>query len=125
VATLLVIEDNVDNMTLVVFLLGNSGHTVHSAVDAEQGLALVRTHRPELILMDIQLPGMSGLEAASLLKADPATQAIPILAVTALAMVGDEARIRAAGCDGYIAKPVRYRELLAAIAALLPAAAGA
>jgi two-component system cell cycle response regulator DivK len=125
VATLLVIEDNVDNMTLVVFLLGNSGHTVHSAVDAEQGLALVRTHRPELILMDIQLPGMSGLEAASLLKADPATQAIPILAVTALAMVGDEARIRAAGCDGYIAKPVRYRELLAAIVALLPAAAGA
>ena len=106
-------------MTLAVFLLQSVGHTVLSATDAEAGLTLARTEQPDLILMDIQLPGMDGLEAAVLLKRDDATRAIPLIAPTALAMKGDEERIRAAGCDGYIAKPMRYKDFLAAIEAQL------
>ena len=90
-----------------------------SATDAEAGLTLARDEQPDLILMDIQLPGMDGLEATALLKQDDATRAIPVIALTALAMKGDEERIRAAGCDGYIAKPMRYQEFLATIAAQL------
>ena len=118
-AKILVIEDNRANMTLAVFLLQSAGHTVLSATDAEAGLTLAREGQPDLILMDIQLPGMDGLEASALLKGDAATRAIPVIALTALAMKGDEARILAAGCDGYIAKPMRYQEFLAAIAARL------
>jgi two-component system cell cycle response regulator DivK len=114
--TILVVEDNPTNMTLAVFLLQSAGHTVLSATDAEAGLTLAREAHPTLILMDIQLPGMDGLEATALLKADAATRAIPVIALTALAMKGDEERIRAAGCDGYIAKPMRYQEFLATIA---------
>ncbi len=106
-------------MTLAVFLLKSAGHTVLSATDAEAGLALAREQHPELILMDIQLPGMDGLEATGLLKQGPDTSTIPVIALTALAMKGDEERIRAAGCDGYIAKPMRYQEFLATIAAQL------
>jgi two-component system cell cycle response regulator DivK len=120
-ATILVIEDNADNMLLTVMLLESAGHTVLSAVDAEAGLTMARDGRPDLILMDVQLPGMDGLEATTLLKADAATRAIPVIAVTALAMKGDEARIRAAGCDGYIAKPMRVKEFLTAVAAQLAA----
>ena len=90
-----------------------------SATDAEVGLALAREQQPDLILMDIQLPGMDGLQATMQLKRDPSTQAIPVIALTALAMKGDEERIVAAGCDGYIAKPMRYREFLTTIAAHL------
>jgi len=115
----LIVEDNAANMTLAVFLLQSAGHTVLSATDAETGLALARDEQPNLILMDIQLPGMDGLEATVLLKRNDATRAIPVIALTALAMKGDEARIRAAGCDGYIAKPMDYREFLATIAARL------
>jgi two-component system cell cycle response regulator DivK len=115
-ATVLVVEDNAANMTLAVFLLQSAGHTVLSATDAEAGLMLARAEQPALILMDIQLPGMDGLEATGLLKRDEATRAIPVIALTALAMKGDEERIRAAGCDGYIAKPMRYQEFLATIA---------
>jgi two-component system, cell cycle response regulator DivK len=118
-ARVLVIEDNAANMKLAVFLLQSAGHTVLSARDAEAGLTLARGEQPDLILMDIQLPGMDGLEATTLLKRDDATQAIPVIALTALAMKGDEERIRAAGCDGYIAKPMRYQEFLAAIGAQL------
>jgi two-component system cell cycle response regulator DivK len=89
------------------------------ATDAEAGLTLAREERPQLILMDIQLPGMDGLEATSLLKRDEATRAIPVFALTALAMKGDEARIRAAGCDGYITKPLEYKNFLAVVAAQL------
>ena len=119
-ATILVVEDNPGNMTLAVFLLESVGHAVLSATDAEVGLTLARAHHPALILMDIQLPGMDGLEATMKLKSDETTRHIPVIALTALAMKGDEDRIRAAGCDGYIAKPMRYRELLATVAALLP-----
>jgi two-component system cell cycle response regulator DivK len=118
-ATVLVIEDNPANMTLAVFLLESAGHAVLMATDAETGLALARANTPALILMDIQLPGMDGLQATALLKADEATRALPVIALTALAMKGDEERIRAAGCDGYIAKPIRYKEFLAAIATRL------
>ena len=112
----LLIEDNATNMAMATFFLQSVGHTVLSATDAETGLALARQEHPQLILMDIQLPGMDGLEAIALLKKDQATQDIPVIALTALAMTGDEERIRAAGCDGYIAKPMRYREFLAIVA---------
>jgi two-component system cell cycle response regulator DivK len=116
VAKVLIIEDNPTNMTLAIFLLKSVGHAVLSATDAEAGLALAREEQPDLILMDIQLPGMDGLEATALLKGDALTRAIPVIALTALAMKGDEERIRAAGCDGYIAKPMRYQEFLKTVA---------
>jgi two-component system cell cycle response regulator DivK len=118
-AKILVVEDNPTNMRLVILLLQSAGHTVLSATDAEAGLTLARDEQPNLILMDIQLPGMDGLEATALLKRDSATSAIPVVALTALAMKGDEERIRAAGCDGYIAKPLAYRDFLAVISAHL------
>jgi two-component system cell cycle response regulator DivK len=118
-AKVLIVEDNPANMTLAIFLLESVGHTVVRATDAETGLALARDELPDLILMDIQLPGMDGLEAAALLKRDQVTRAIPVIALTALAMKGDEERIRGAGCDGYIAKPMRYQEFLATVAAQL------
>jgi two-component system cell cycle response regulator DivK len=118
-ATVLVVEDNPANMTLAVFLLESAGHSVLRATDAEAGVALATTAQPDLILMDIQLPGMDGLAATMLLKSAVATRAIPVVALTALAMKGDEERIRAAGCDGYIAKPMGYQDFLAAIASRL------
>ena len=118
-ARILIVEDNPANMTLAVFLLQSAGHTVLNAADAEAGLTLARAEKPDLILMDIQLPGMDGLAATVLLKRDEATRAIPVIALTALAMKGDEERIRAAGCDGYIAKPLAYKEFLAVITAQL------
>ena len=121
-ATVLVVEDNPANMTLAVFLLQSAGYDVLSATDAEAGLTMARTEQPNLILMDIQLPGMDGLEATMQLKRDDATRSIPVIALTALAMKGDEERIRAAGCDGYIGKPMRYKEFLAAVAVHLGAA---
>ena len=119
-ANILVIEDNAANMTLAVFLLESVGHTVLSAKNAEAGLAYARAEHPDLILMDIQLPGMDGLEATGLLKRDATTREIPVIALTALAMKGDETRILAAGCDGYIAKPMRYKEFLATVQTHLP-----
>ena len=118
-ARVLIVEDNPTNMTLAVFLLQSAGHTVLSATDAEAGLTLARDEQPNLILMDIQLPGMDGLQATALLKGEKATRGIPVIALTALAMKGDEERIRAAGCDGYIAKPIRYRHFLDTVAAQL------
>lgn len=118
-ARILIVEDNPANMTLAVFLLKSAGYAILSATNAESGLAVARAERPDLILMDIQLPGMDGLQATALLKGDDATRAIPVIALTALAMKGDEERIRAAGCDGYIAKPLAYREFLATVSAQL------
>jgi two-component system cell cycle response regulator DivK len=118
-ATVLIVEDNPANLALAIVLLQSAGHTVLTAADAEAGLTLARDEQPDLILMDIQLSGMDGLEATALLKRDDATRAIPVIALTALAMKGDEERIRAAGCDGYIAKPLAYRDFLAIIAAHL------
>lgn len=115
-AKILVVEDNPANMTLAVFLLKSAGHSIVTATDAEAGVALARAEQPDLILMDIQLPAMDGLQATGLLKSDTATRDIPVIALTALAMKGDEERIRAAGCDGYIAKPLAYKEFLATVA---------
>jgi two-component system cell cycle response regulator DivK len=118
-ATVLVVEDNPANMKLAVFLLHSAGHTVLSASNAETALTMAHADHPDLILMDIQLPGMDGLEATTRLKSASATSAIPVIALTALAMKGDEARILAAGCDGYIAKPMRFRDFLTTIACRL------
>jgi len=118
-AKILIVEDNPANMKLASLLLIRVGHTVLCAVDAETGLTMARADQPDLILMDIQLPGMDGLAATALLKQDPATAAIPVIALTAMAMKEDEEKARVAGCDAYIAKPLRYQELYAAIDALL------
>jgi len=118
-ATVLIVEDNPANMKLTSLLLGNAGHTVLCAVDAETGLTFARNDQPDLILMDLQLPGMDGLAATALLKQDPATADIPVIALTALAMKEDREKSQIAGCDAYIAKPLRYKELYAAIDALL------
>ncbi|TFC86366.1 response regulator [Cryobacterium sp. TMT4-31] len=118
-AKVLVIEDNAANMKLATLLLVHAGHTVLPAVDAESGLGRARLERPDLILMDIQLPGMDGHRATTLLKEDPTTSVIPVIALTALAMKDDEERSRLAGCDAYIAKPLRRSELYAVIDRLL------
>ncbi|ROZ61712.1 response regulator [Ramlibacter sp. WS9] len=122
-AQILIIEDNAANMKLAVLLLENAGHTSLCAADAETGLTMARASRPDLILMDIQLPGMDGLAATMLLKKDPATASIPVLALTAMAMKEDREKTRLAGCDAYIAKPLRYLELYEKINTLLAQAA--
>jgi len=122
-ARVLIIEDNPANMKLATLLLHHANHTVISAVDAETGLMRARAEQPDLILMDIQLPGMDGLAATAILKQDPTTSSIPVIALTALAMKDDREKSQAAGCDAYIAKPLRYQELYAAIDGLLLATA--
>ena len=118
-ARVLVIEDNGTNMKLVTVLLTRAGHAVLAAADAETGLTLALSDKPEIILMDIQLPGMDGLAATALLKKNPATAGIPVIALTAMAMKSDRDRSCLAGCDGYITKPLRYQDLYAAIDALV------
>jgi two-component system cell cycle response regulator DivK len=125
VARVLIIEDNAANMKLAVLLLQNAGHVPLSAVDAETGIAAARADQPDLILMDVQLPAMDGLTATALLKQDPSTTHIPIIALTAMAMKYDEEKSQIAGCDAYIAKPLRYVELYAAIDELLPGVSAA
>ena len=118
-AKILIVEDNAANMKLACLLLENAGHTTLSAVDAEIGLTLARSEGPDLILMDIQLPGMDGLALTRQLKADPTTRDIFVVALTAYAMKGDSERVLAAGCDGYIAKPIDTRALAARIGEFL------
>jgi two-component system cell cycle response regulator DivK len=122
VPTILVVEDNPTNLQLSTFLLESADYVVISATTAEVGLTLARDSQPDLILMDIQLPGMDGLQATTLLKAGEATKHIPVIALTALAMKGDEERILAAGCDGYIAKPLDYKDFLSVVKAWLSTA---
>lgn len=114
---ILVVEDSPTNMMLAVYVLENAGHQVLQAKDAATGIQFAHQAHPNLIFMDIQLPDMDGLEATRQLKADPATRHIPIYALTAFSMKGDEERIRAAGCDGYLSKPASYKDLLAAVEA--------
>ena len=118
-AKILIVEDNAANMKLACLLLQKVGHTALCAMDAETGLMMARTDRPDLILMDIQLPGMDGLAATALLKTDSVTAGIPVIALTAMAMKADREKSQAAGCEAYIAKPLRYQGLYAAIDALL------
>ena len=109
--SILIVDDNTANMKLVRVLLSGEGYDVRTALDAEAALAELRSSRPDLILMDIQLPGMDGLELTRKLKSDPATRNIKIVGLTAYAMRGDQERIIAAGCDGYIPKPIDTRTL--------------
>lgn len=110
-ATILLVEDNPQNMKLATLVLRGAGHEVLQAGDAPKALELARLHRPALALMDINLPGMDGLEATRRLKADPLTAGIKVVTLTAYAMPGDEARILAAGFDGYLSKPIHHVEL--------------
>ncbi len=113
---LVVIEDNVVNLRLICDVLAAAGHEVLHAADAIAGHALVARELPDAVLMDVGLPGVDGLEATRRLKADPALAGIPVIAVTAHAMKGDQERAIAAGCAAYVAKPIRYRELLKVVA---------
>lgn len=112
---ILVIEDTPANLLLTMAILEGAGHAILSASTAEQGLDIARTEPVDLILMDMRLPDMDGMTATRMLKEDPGTGHIPIIALTASAMKGDEQRMRAGGCSGYVAKPIRYQTLLAAI----------
>ena len=118
-ARILIVEDNPANMKLACLLVTNAGHTPICAIDAEIGLGMARTDPPDLILMDIQLPGMDGFEATALLKRDSVTASIPVIALTSMAMKEDKEKSELAGCDAYIAKPLSYRELYVAIDRLL------
>lgn len=115
----LVVDDNVDNLKLMVFLLRKHGYRVETAVDAGGALEALEAFRPRLILMDVQLPGMSGLELTQQLKADPATRDILIAIVTAYAMKSDEARALQSGADAYIPKPIDTRTLPVLLAEML------
>ena len=115
----LIVDDNPMNMKLVRVLLAGEGYEVRTAADALEALDILKEWRPLLILMDIQLPGIDGLELTRRLKADSATDRIIIIGLTAYAMKGDEERILAAGCDAYIAKPIDTRTLPGVIATLI------
>jgi len=108
---ILIVEDNERNLKLLRDVLGAHGYRIIEAGSAEDALVLARTERPELVLMDIQLPGMDGLAALRHLRATPETEATSVIAVTAFAMKDDRERILAAGFDGYLEKPVNVREL--------------
>jgi CheY-like chemotaxis protein len=103
---ILIVDDNAINLKLLRLTLQVAGYEVQTAVDAEQAMTVLGSFRPRLVLMDLQLPGMDGLELTRRLKADPATRDATIVAVTAYAMKGDEERAFAAGCDGYVTKPI-------------------
>jgi two-component system cell cycle response regulator DivK len=111
----LIIEDNALNMKLARAILSSAGYTVLEASNAEDGLALAREHLPATVLMDIHLPGIDGITAVQMLRADPATRGIKVLAITASAMKGDRERMLAASFDGYVSKPFQMQELLDAV----------
>jgi two-component system cell cycle response regulator DivK len=112
---ILVVEDTEDNRQIIRDLLTSAGYEPIEAVTGEEGVAMAAAHRPDLILMDMQLPVLDGYEATRRIKAKPDLTAIPIIAVTSYALAGDEAKTREAGCDGYVAKPFSPRQLLAKI----------
>lgn len=116
---ILIVDDNPANLKLARFVLASEGYDVHTATDAEEALAVLQTHRPRLILMDLQLPGMDGLELTRRLKADPAMRGVIILALTAYAMKGDEEKALGSGCDGYVPKPIDTRTLPDVVASYL------
>lgn len=112
---IVIVEDSASSMKFITGVLQRAGYQTLSAEEADTGIRLIREHLPALVLMDIHLKGIDGLAATHLLKTDERTSHIPIIAVTAHAMDGDRESILAAGCDGYTAKPVRYKDLLALI----------
>jgi len=118
--TILVVEDQEDNRQILRDLLATAGYDMIEAEDGVQAIAAASEHRPDLILMDIQLPELDGYEATRRIKADPALNAIPIIVVTSYALSGDEDKARAAGCNAYVAKPYSPRALLAKIREFCP-----
>lgn len=120
--TILYIEDNEYNRKIVRQLLGRTSYRLVEAVDGESGVALAQELVPQLILMDVQLPKMSGLDATRVLKADPRTSDIPIIVITSFALSGDREKAAVAGADNYLAKPYSPRELLALVRQYLPEA---
>lgn len=123
-ARVLVVDDHPLNIELARFVLEADGFVVESAADALEALERIAAFAPDLILMDVQLPGMDGLELTRRLKADPATRAIVIVAFTAYAMKGDAERMRAAGCDGYVSKPIDVTRFARELRETLAAARG-
>jgi two-component system, cell cycle response regulator DivK len=117
---ILVVEDTEDNRRILRDLLTRAGFELIEAVDGESGVSMATLHRPDLILMDIQLPIFDGYEATRRIKANPDTRNIPIIAVTSYALSGDETKALAAGCDGYVAKPFSPRRILAMVQEFLP-----
>jgi two-component system, cell cycle response regulator DivK len=117
---ILVVEDTEDNRRILRDLLTRAGFELIEAIDGESGVSMATTHRPDLILMDIQLPIFDGYEATRRIKANPETRNIPIIAVTSYALSGDENKALAAGCDGYVAKPFSPRRILALVQEFLP-----
>jgi CheY-like chemotaxis protein len=113
---ILIVDDNATNLKLVAYLMKANGYTVDTALEAEAALAAIEANHPDVILMDIQLPGIDGLELTRRLKADAGTRDIVIVAVTAYAMKGDQDKALAAGCDDYITKPIDTRALPETIA---------
>lgn len=122
--TILLVEDNEDNRIVYSTILEFAGHRVIEAQDGEAGVALARSEHPDLILMDVSIPLIDGWEATRILKADPETRDIPIIALTAHALEEDRAKAREVGCDGYIAKPAEPRVVLAQVEQHLARAAG-
>lgn len=116
----LIIEDNEQNMYMMRFLLEKNGFTVVGAMDGKAGIEMAKAHLPRAILLDIQLPGMDGYSVAAELQQDPTLRAIPIIAVTSYAMVGDREKIMAAGATGYIEKPINPETFVAEISSYLP-----
>jgi two-component system, cell cycle response regulator DivK len=116
---ILIVDDHPTNLKLARVLLSAEGYQVRTAEDAAQALAVLQEFHPRIILMDIQLPGMDGLELTRRIKADPATGDVIVLALTAYAMKGDAERAMAAGCDGYVAKPIDTRTLPGVVASYL------
>lgn len=116
---ILIVDDNATNLKLAKVLLVKEGYEIRTAGDAEEALTVLQDFHPRLILMDLQLPGMDGLTLTRKLKADPATQAIRVVALTAYAMKGDEEKAKAAGCDGYIPKPIDTQAFPSQIAGYL------
>ena len=117
---ILVVEDQDDNRRILRDLLSSVGYEILEAVTGDEGVTLATSQHPDLILMDIQLPGMDGYEATRRIKADPVLHHIPIIAVTSYALSGDDAQAFAAGCDSYVAKPFSPRALLAKVREYLP-----
>jgi len=117
---ILIVEDQDDNRTIMRDLLNTAGYRLIEAVDGEDGVKLAQSERPDLILMDIQLPILDGYEATRRIRASVELKSIPIIAVTSYALSGDDAKARAAGCDSYVAKPFSPRELLAKVREFLP-----
>ncbi len=117
---ILLVEDQEDNMQILRDTLTSAGYEIIEAVNGEEALAAVASGRPDLILMDIQIPIIDGYEATRRIKADPALRSIPVIAVTSHALSGGEEKARAAGCDDFVAKPYSPRQLLAKVRQYLP-----